>query len=472
TRIVASVQREGRWRLAVVPADGGPARELGPADSTSRYAADWTPDGRALVATSEAGGIPHLVRVDTATGAEQPLTRTTGAHAGVEVGPDGAAWFLALHARGLDVRAARADSLVTPVRLVLDSLAPAVPPPTTARDTFALASLPPSRPYGLGPRWWRVLPGASASPEGVLGTLMVANVDPASRLSLVLQGGGGATAAWRGAAVAAAWRGWLPTLTGEAFVTRQRPSALRDGPLAPDALDAEYAGGHLVADVSRAYARAAWHAALGISSGTLDGGGLAERGTRTLGYGEVGARVRLSRDRDAMSASLLARGTAGRTGGEGWARIVTTASIGARMRGATLAVRGEYGEVETDAPAYERLVVGGGAPPFFDRRLLDQRLHMPALPPGTLDGARAATLRVSTTLFRAVEPYYWIGSGGGAEGELDRWHRVIGAEYAARFPTIGFVRLPGVDARVGAGYSLDEPYRDRLRAYVSVVYRP
>ena len=108
------------------------------------------------------------------------------------------------------------------------------------------------------------------------------------------------------------------------------------------------------------------------------------------------------------------------------------------------------------------------APPFFDERLLGQRLAMPVLPPGTLGGRRAGTLRLALPVLGA-EAYYWLGSAG---DRLERWHRVVGAEYGERFPAIGFVRLPQTAVRAGAGYSLDEPFRHRLRGYLSVVYRP
>ncbi|HEX3158215.1 MAG TPA: hypothetical protein VHQ45_06835 [Gemmatimonadaceae bacterium] len=468
--IVASVQSAGRWRLAVVPADGGAPRMIGDGE-WSRYGADWAPDGRSVVATSERGGIPHLARVDAATGAERPLTRTTGASLASDVGHDGTTYFLELHARGHDVREVHADSVLAPgAPALLAALTPAVPPlaPPSA-DSFATATLPPSELYGWGPRRWRVLPGASASPEGWTVSLMAANLDPIARFTWLAQAGLGEPGAWRGGALSAAWRGLAPTLSAEAFWTEQRPSTLRDGDVVPTSLDAVYAGVHAFADASRSYARTSWRAAAGASAGSVDPDAEgAERVGRVLGYGEVGGSFLVSGDRWSVGGALSPQLATGRTGADQWTRARVGSSAAVRVAGVRVAASGTYAEVGRDAPAYEQIAVGGMAPPFFDERLLGQRLAMPVLPPGTLGGRRAGTLRLALPVLGA-EAYYWLGSAG---DRLERWHRVVGAEYGERFPAIGFVRLPQTAVRAGAGYSLDEPFRHRLRGYLSVVYRP
>jgi hypothetical protein len=77
-------------------------------------------------------------------------------------------------------------------------------------------------------------------------------------------------------------------------------------------------------------------------------------------------------------------------------------------------------------------------------------------------------LRGSTRL-GPLAPYYWTAS---ADGGFDRWHRVIGVEAGTDVPATGLLSLPAVRIRGGVACSLDDPWRHRTRAYVSVAYRP
>ena len=45
-----------------------------------------------------------------------------------------------------------------------------------------------------------------------------------------------------------------------------------------------------------------------------------------------------------------------------------------------------YARTNRDAPPFERLSLGGGAPALIDRLLLTQRISMPALPGGLAAG--------------------------------------------------------------------------------------
>jgi hypothetical protein len=49
---------------------------------------------------------------------------------------------------------------------------------------------------------------------------------------------------------------------------------------------------------------------------------------------------------------------------------------------------------------------------------------------------------------------------------------VAGIEWSFSSPSIGFVALPAVRIVGGVGHSLDAPFRDRTRGYVSITYDP
>ena len=66
-------------------------------------------------------------------------------------------------------------------------------------------------------------------------------------------------------------------------------------------------------------------------------------------------------------------------------------------------------------------------------------------------------------------PYYWaVGAG-------DRYRaaqRLAGVEWSFASPAIGFVALPAVRVVSGVARSLDAPFRDRTRAYLTLTYDP
>ena len=60
-------------------AGGRNSQRAWPDDGVTRYDAAFAPDGRTLVATSEAGGIPNLERLDSADAHATKLSNVTGA---------------------------------------------------------------------------------------------------------------------------------------------------------------------------------------------------------------------------------------------------------------------------------------------------------------------------------------------------------------------------------------------------------
>ena len=472
--VLVSVHEGGRWRLALVPAAGGAPRLLAP-DDANRYGGDFLPGGRAIVATSERGGVAHLERIDLATGEVQALSRTTGAHVAADVGPDTTGvYHLSLHARGYDVRRTPLDAALAPPPPIADAaLFPALPPATrVVADTFARAALPADAPYGLGPRRHRLLPGAQSSPEGTVGTIAVVGTDPIGRLGWLLQGTAGDEGAWRGGALTAELRRFVPRLRAELFGVRHEPTRQREGAIAlatvGRALDVEQHGGALGATVARDHGGWSWGAGAGGALARLTRTADDARATRALGHARLSVAATRQRGRDYVGARLTLAGAGGSTADSGWTRGVASASVVAGWFGATLRLSGALGETSADAPAFERFAVGGVRVPMLDAAILGQRWSVPALPVAIAAGRRLAAWRVETSLLGATPYYEEVGAG-------ERWRatqRVAGLEWAGDTPAIGFVALPSVRLLGGVGHSLDAPFADRTRAYLSVTFQP
>ena len=128
-----------------------------------------------------------------------------------------------------------------------------------------------------------------------------------------------------------------------------------------------------------------------------------------------------------------------------------------------------YGEVSGGAPPFERFLAGGVAPPLTDPSLLSERVAEPALPVGIGYGRAVLRYRLATDVPGPLLAYF---DGLSAGGSLASWHRVYGAELKFATPSLGFARLPAVHILTGVGYSIDAPFRYKLRGYAAVRYEP
>lgn len=484
---IVSVLHEGHWRLALLPvhdttadAHGDAALAfVGPDDGASRYDASFLPGGRAVVCVSEAGGVPNLEIVDLGAGTTRSLTRVTGAvFAPVAIPTDSTVLFLALHARGLDVRRiSTAGSQPAGVVALPASLLPAVPAPAVAVDTFARRAPGPSHPYGAGPRRHRVLPGGNYSSEGGMASLSLVGEDPVGRLGYVLTGGFGDRSAWRGGSLTATWRGNRPivpgtlSIDGTVFRAEQRPSRQRalgdDVPALAARLDAAYTGATLGTATVRDFGMARLQVRVGANIGSLQRPGV-DAAARGLVFGESRGVVRLQRGDYRADLALGAHASRGATGGLGWARAIGsfTADVATPFGG--LRLDGALGGTDGGGGVFEQFAIGGWPSPFIDAPVMSQRLPMPTLPAAFAIGRRVATARASTS-FAGWRPFYWLGSAG---DRLDRWARVAGLDGEYAIPAFPAFAIPSVSIRAGAAYSWDAPFRHRVGVYAGVTYRP
>ncbi len=468
--IAFAVQLRDRWRVATMPATGGPA-SLASDDGASEYSPVFARGDSDLVLTSEAGGIANIVRLDRATGAHAALTNVTGAAFYPDASTAGMVYFLRLHARGLDIARASLDSALPPQAVArAESVRARYPwaatqPPGGGRDSLDVEQIPRDRAYGLGPREQRLLVSASWASEGKSAGLAYAGTDPVGKLTWLLQGQWGNAASWRGASLGAAFRGSRPLVGVEAFALENRPSHqhLLGAPLA---LDARYRGASLwsTLDVDRRAHEIAVRAL--ASFGTLDPvlGAPMHRALAQLGV--RGALLQTPGDwRIAERAGASYSG--GDLGGQRFARVIVSAGTSVRGLGRQLALDATYGLLSRNIP-FENFAVGGLAPPLVDPALFEQRIAMPVLPIATVTGRAAAALRVSISE-PVWRPYYWIGDASDHSGTPSQ---VIGVEGAWHTNGIWMVRVPGVKLLGGLGYALTGPVRHHAQAYLSVGYRP
>lgn len=474
-QVAASYHEGGVWGVAVVDVRSGAVRRLPGADGISRYAPSFAASGRELVVVSERGGIANLELVPLDSGAPRTLTRVTGAVVGPDVSRgDGSVWFLALRTGGYDVRRVPSGGDLGVVA-VQGADGPVVPPtPVTGlldASPFPIPDSPfPSVEYRLGPRRWRVLPGFTYGADGTTGTLMVGNIDPIARLSVVAQAGSGTPGTWQGGSVAAALRR-APEVGVSLWSARHEPSR-QPGGLAPSYLDiANYTGAGVVVRHGSLTSSTSHEVGLGVTAGRLEGPAFVD-GQRRAVVGEWRGRISRSAGSTALHLLGSASVSLGTTDGYPWQRAV--GSLGAVYAVGRWQVRGDWlrgsGAARRDGwPLHsaEQFIVGGSPSPYVESLWMSNRISLPAVPAGFSRGSHPEVQKGSI----ASEMGEWYALRVRASANAD-YRRLFGFERRLNVAPLGFARLPSVTVRFGAAWSPDEPPRSRMRGYASVSIAP
>jgi hypothetical protein len=374
----------------------------------------------------------------------------------------------------------------------------------TAYAGFAAARVR-EHAYGLGPRRYSVLPLGQVTPDGGSAGAQLAAIDPAGRLSALVQAAAGDPRTWRGGSVRAAWRGLPVTITGELIAVRQAlaASAPNAGGVLPagltDAVD--YRAATIVASGSRWLVPPARPVPPGEPARvpgdtTRDGrrrpvvgprgaGAEMRAGARlgaSIGRGECGRGERPRPSRSASCRSAWApHGArwpqaprwaptprpAGPPARRGRARSRLRASLRDRRGARSSSTRRSRRSTPT-LPSTSGPLVGGPTPALFDAAVLSQRLAVPALPTGFRGGRRAAVARLAYG-GAAVTPY--VSAVGAGDGRLG-WARLAGVERRFDGPFAPFARLPRVRLVAGVARIFDEPLRHTTRGYLSATFTP
>lgn len=493
--IVASRPTRGVWEIVLVERIVGPdgrartgrIRKLTVGDGASRYQPAWLaagPLGAGVVVVSEAGGVANLELIPLAApdgpiGVPRTLTRVTGAAAAPAIPRDGSAvYFLSMHAAGLDVNrlaladtadSTRANPALMPaaslVRLAAERVFVAAPDPVMA-DTFARGAVRPTGGYGAGPRRYALWPLGGGGASGGYGGLALVSSDPVGRLTWALQGVYGGRDLWRGAALAATWRGTRPAISGNVFYAEQRPS--KQGRVQPAGLDVNYVGATMVVVLSRQENGWVYGIRSGASAGSLDAPGAAGEASRALGFAEFAGQFTLRSGTRVLAFGATLHASAGQTGGDSWQRGLGTVAVSAAAGGRVVRASLTGGTLGGEAPAFEAFTVGGVANPLIDDAVLSQRLSRPALPLGITSGTEVIAWRV-TTRFAGSELYL---SNASALGWRNEQHRLVGIERELANLRLPIINIPGVAAMAGTAYSIDAPFRRELRVYGGVTIAP
>jgi hypothetical protein len=259
---------------------------------------------------------------------------------------------------------------------------------------------------------------------------------------------------------------------GSGWYADHAPSRQVSGRFASLNIDSRYTGVGVGIRRSRDLAGYGYRMRLLGSVGRVDGNQL-ESASRALVHGELGLRLSIPVGAGSLSPSVIASETRGSTSGETWTRRVVRGRIDARgpRRGLTLeSTFGTVTEAETGdfGRAFEQFAVGGAAVPFVDQAFYSQRLPLPSVPVGYAAGREVEIHRVSLRAFWLNPWAAWVAGGD----SVTRYQRLFGVEHDWDIPTLGIATLPNVRIRAGIGYSLDQPYDEKLRPYVSVTYRP
>jgi hypothetical protein len=474
-RILVSVSDSGRWRLGTTSVMSPHLEYL--AFRGNAYDCAW--DGSsAIVATSDADGIANIQRLDLATGELRTLTHVTGAAVAPEPSPaDSSVWFLSLYSRGYDLRRVRRAGVVdSAARLDLTALAPAVAVPPEPGMPMRDNAVSPPKPFGLGARQFRWIPIPQLDADGGSIGVALASTDLIGRSPILVRLMTGDRAEWRGGSIEGVWRGTLPSFRASLFDAVQDERATRSPVAGAPGLDTRIRGALFSIDDARSSEDWSLRYRVGASTSMLDvdsARGIRSSGARPLFFGDAGVS-RFQRPGGGTSTVAEALGSAltiGRSADTRFWRSVST--LGLSTSGFTpmpLTASAVYARTNADAPAFERLSLGGTSSPLLDRELLTQRLSMPALPAGIATGTSAFVYRVSLIL-NPLSPY-WSAGGVSSGGARIAWHGVVGLEGSQAIGEIPIAGFPAARAIYGIGESLNAPFRRRVRVYASLQLNP
>ena len=475
SRFVASVSDSGRWRIVIADRDGSNARYVDPRDGANRYDAQWLPGhgDTLLVAVSERGGIPNLELVNTTSASVRALTRVTGAAVAPDVNPrDSSIWFLSLHSRGFDVRRTPnsmriADSVVaiTSERFGFAGLHSAVP------QALGVRSVGPARAYGAGPRHQRWLPGGYYSADGGGGFITIFSGDIVGRFNATAIGAYGEPGTWQGGSLRAVWRHPRPAIELGAQGFIHEPSSGRFAQPAADSLDGSImqsliaVSGERLGDGWRARGR------LGGGAGVLDPRLEKASHFRGLGFAELDLRFAQSSGSSGVVERLRGHVTHGHTLAN-YRRMMSTLELETTGRDVfPLELRATFGRVMGSPHRFELLSIGGAASPVADSSLLSQRYSMPMFPTGIAVGKALLAWRVAFP----TRAWTWFYEGASATStlyEFRDWNRAVGIDVKYELPPVPVAFAPRIQGRGGAAYTLDAPFRRRVRVFLEMRMDP
>ncbi|HEX4438928.1 MAG TPA: hypothetical protein VH854_02590 [Thermoanaerobaculia bacterium] len=474
SRIAALLHRGGRWRLVVLPVEGGDPVEL-PLGAAPQGPPAWSDDGRRIFVATDAGGVWDIAALDASGGRPAAaMTRVTGGAFAPAPSPDGRSlYFLAMTAKGVDLRrldlegsaptpgaAPPAPSLLaapaasgSPALAIAESAAPE----PRAYDAWTQLTVRPFVNFAVGPSGVSVQPGADAG-------------DTIGRLHAMAGGSLGDAAGPRGGMGAIAWRGWPVAIAGQGFTAIEKPGAQGLAPR-PE-LDSQRSGGWLSLEWGRPFAWGRVSAEAGGGGTRVEAFAQDRSFWRALGSAAGALALRRTRGRWGWAAALDAFGAAGSTDGGAWQQGAGSAALSGITPAATLTGSGRWGGTGGTPSAFDVFWTGGAPSLLFPEGMDRNRILSPALPSAvqvgrSLEGYRAelAAAEVPVSVYGEWMRAWSAGERPGfvrAAGAEVRLDRLVPAEFGRR-----------MDFRVGGAWITSEtPRINAGRGYALLVYRP
>lgn len=476
-QFAVAMNKDGAWRVVVGElANAASARVISLGNNA--YDAAWL-GNLDLVATVDVDGIANIARYSLTTGESRVLTRVTGAAVAPEPSvADTSIWFLSLYSRGYDLRKTKVGGTPSQAVAIVNSATVdedfASQAPVVAQRPYSTNAVSAPRPYSIATRSFRWAPLPEIDADGGSAMLALSSGDLVDRSEVLVRLAAGDRASWQGGALDLTWKGFRPFLHLGLFDASQTLSHSRS-PIPTTAgartspSDEAVRGLFVSLDGSQVVEAWAARYRLAASMGQVDTGRTA---SRSMLVGDGGLTWSQLRGTASTSESLSASMTVGRSLDQRFYRaVVSAAASSAGLAPIPFALSATYARTSADAPRFEQLAAGGNPPALLDRLLLTQRLSMPALPAGVLAGTSLFSYR-GTVFTQPVNLYWWGGSAAPAGSRFAQWMRVVGVERAQAIAPLPVAGLPPVRIVVGAGAALDAPFRNRLRAYASILLNP
>lgn len=472
--ILVGEQSGDRWRIALVSSTSGERHYADPDDGVTRYDATFAPDGRTIIATTEEGGIPNLVRIDP-DGAVTQLTSTTGAAVGADVAPDGATWFLDLQGTGYDLRRLSDSTPPAPqfplASVLIDPASPVLPPRVerSASDSSrrpSLAAAPSERSYNFGPSRLRYFPTATNGPGGSSVQLGLLRSDPVGRYGVLLLGSVGSPTLPQGGMIELASNASRTGLMVSAWASHEAPSR-ELGAALEAGLDLSRLGAALRAERTH------------VGDGWDVGGALAVLGesqhastfraaTRSAVVGMLDGSARQRDDATRYEESFALIGEAGRIDSGSYLRHRGELVFGAGMGAVRLTtLRASFGNISGRGALRERFAIGGIPSPLMDSLYDGRRIPLPAYPLGSMVGTSFTAYRVTAPI-SIFDIFY-----ASATTDLFRHQlRSYGAELRESIPAIAALGTPALEVSSGFARAVDAPVKGRWQYFMTVRVRP
>jgi hypothetical protein len=440
-RIAFAAHSSGSWHL-VVRETAGSAETVSPADGhTSVAAPEWSRTSDDIFATVYRGGFIDINRFDSAGGAGVPVTRTSGGATQAAPSADGRLFFMSLEPDGYTVRVLH-DVLPASQRETFSrSLVPALPPPPPAETQFQALTTPRPRPYGIGRQEPDLILNGSDAPAAHAMEVGLRFGDVVGRLDTIAVAAIGSSASQRGASLATAWRGWPASVAAQIYGMRER--------------DERQQGIEVRSDWNARTALHTLDAEAGVLGSRVSTSGTSGHQSRNLTFAAASLHARRYFGQAKVDGAIA---LAGQAGAAPHARV--TGSAGVVVGGIRWGGVAEVDRARADVP----ITLGGFATTIVPRSAVANRVLDPALPTATLSGSR----------YRGVE----ANATAGALRFFYRQHRLgtrlalAGVEGVFSSAPMPLLKTPAMHFTVGAARILDDPLRNRTRAWIAIRLEP